>query len=136
MRHRKKTLKLGRKKPHRELMLANLVCSLILKGQVRTTLQKARAARALADRMVTLGKRGGLHPRRIAIARLRQKGAVQKLFGEIAPRCAQRNGGYTRILKLPARRLGDAASMALIEWTEAAAPAAKDAAQTEKEATK
>lgn len=129
MRHRKKTLKLGRTKAHREQMLANLVCSLILKGQVRTTLQKARAASAIADRMITLGKAGGLHPRRLAVSRLRQEGAVKKLFGEVAPRSAQRNGGYTRIIKLASRRLGDAASMAILEWTDTA-PVAEAAAET------
>lgn len=124
MRHRNKTLKLGRKTQHRHLMLANLVCSLILKGQVRTTLQKARAASAIADKMVTLGKAGGLHQRRLAISRLHQQGAVQKLFGDIAPRAAQRHGGYTRIIKLASRRIGDCASMALLEWTDSA-PAAE-----------
>jgi large subunit ribosomal protein L17 len=139
MRHRKKTLKLGRTKAHRELMLANLVCSLILKGRVRTTLQKARAASALSDRMVTLGKAGGLHQRRLAISRLRQEDAVRKLFGEVAPRCAQRNGGYTRIIKLATRRIGDAASMALLEWTDsspAAEPAPEAKAKPEKEKPK
>ena len=124
MRHRNKTLKLGRTKQHRELMLANLVCSLILKGQVRTTLQKARAAGPVAERMVTLGRAGGLHQRRLAVARLRQQDAVRKLFTEIAPRCAQRNGGYTRIIKLATRRIGDAANMAILQWTDAAPAAA------------
>ncbi|MCC7518558.1 MAG: 50S ribosomal protein L17 [Verrucomicrobiae bacterium] len=133
MRHRNKTLKLGRTKPHREQMLANLVCSLILKGQVRTTRRKARAASALADRMITLGKAGDLHSRRLAISRLRQKGAVSKLFGEVAPRCAQRNGGYTRVLKLAVRRIGDAADMAILEWTDQA-PAADAAPKSEKPA--
>ena len=135
MRHRKKTLKLGRTKAHREMMLANLVCSLILKGQVRTSLQKARAASPIADRMITLGKAGGLHPRRLAISRLRQEGAVKKLFGEVAPRCAQRSGGYTRIIKLASRRIGDAASMAIIEWTDTA-PVAEAAAETKTEPEK
>lgn len=135
MRHRNKTLKLGRTKAHRELMLANLVCSLIIKGQIRTTLQKARAASAIAERMITLGKGGGLHSRRLAVSRLRQEGVVRKLFSEVAPRCAQRSGGYTRIIKLATRRIGDAASMAILEWTDNA-PVEKAAEETKAQSDK
>ena len=117
MRHRCKTLKLGRKTQHRHLMLANLVCSLIQHGRVRTTLQKAKAARSFAEKMVTLAKKGTLHHRRLAIARLHQKDVVGRLFTDIAPRCAQRNGGYTRIIKL-GQRIGDAASTAYLEWMD------------------
>jgi len=120
MRHRNKTLKLGRKTQHRRQMLANLVCSLIKHGRVRTTLRKARAAASLADRMVTLGKRGALHHRRLAVARLHQEDMVRKLFSEIAPRCASRNGGYTRVIHLGAR-IGDAAETAFLEWVDGAA---------------
>ena len=125
MRHRNKTLKLGRKTQHRNLMLANLVCSLIQRGRVHTTVQKAKAARSLADKMVTLAKGGTLHDRRLAISRLRQENAVKKLFSEIAPRSAQRNGGYTRIVR-SGQRIGDAGSTAYLEWVDQGpAPEAK-----------
>ncbi len=125
MRHRNKTLKLGRKTQHRHLMLSNLVCSLILKGQVQTTVEKARAARSLADKMITLAKKGTLHHRRQAIATLRQESVVRKLFTEVAPQSAQRNGGYTRIIRL-GRRIGDAASMSILEWTDTAVVASPE----------
>lgn len=135
MRHRNKTLKLGRKTQHRHLMLANMVCSLIENGRVRTTLQKARAVRSLAEKMVTLARKGTVHHRRLAISRLQQKAAVQKLFTEIGPRCAQRNGGYTRIIKL-GQRVGDAASTAYLEWVDQApvVTAAAEAKPEEKKA--
>src|SRR5437763_15058675 len=104
MRHQKKTVKLGRTASHRKALLANQVCSLIEHHRIRTTLAKAKAARPLADRMVTLGKNGSLHARRTAFAYLRQKDAVKKLFDEIAPRSAERNGGYTRIIRLGPRK--------------------------------
>lgn len=129
MRHRNLTIKLGRKGAHRNAMLANMVCDLVLHGRVSTTLDKAKAARRLAERMVTLGKKGKLHHRRQALAVMHQKGAVAKLFKEVAPQHQGRSGGYTRIIRL-GRRLGDAASMAVIEWVESAgaAPAAAPAA--------
>ena len=117
MRHRCKTLKLGRKTQHRHLMLANLVCSLIQHGRVRTTVEKAKAARSFAEKMVTFAKKGTLHHRRLAISRLHQKAVVGKLFKDIAPRCTERNGGYTRIIKL-GQRIGDAASTAYLEWVD------------------
>jgi large subunit ribosomal protein L17 len=119
MRHQKKTLKLGRTASHRKALLANQVCSLIEHQRIRTTLAKAKAARPLAERMVTLGKRGSLHARRTAFAVLRQKDAVKKLFDEIAPRTADRNGGYTRIVKLGQRK-SDSAPIAYLEWVDAA----------------
>jgi len=119
MRHRNKTLKLGRKTQHRHLMLANLVCSLIECGRVRTTVEKAKAARSIADRMLTLAKKGSLHHRRLAVSVLHQEKIVRKLFAEVAPRSAQRNGGYTRIIRL-GRRIGDAASIAFLEWVDRA----------------
>jgi len=125
MRHRNKTLKLGRKTQHRHLMLANLVCSLIQKGRVKTTVEKAKAARSIADKVLTLAKKGTIHHRRLAIAALRQKDVVSKLFSEVAPRSAQRNGGYTRIIRL-ADRAGDGASIAYLEWVDQA-PAAPEA---------
>ena len=118
MRHQKKTLKLGLTAEHRKALLANQVCSLIEHQRIKTTLAKAKAVRPLAEKMVTLGKKGSLHARRTALAVLRQKDAVKKLFEEIAPRSATRNGGYTRIVKLGARK-SDSAPVAFIEWVDA-----------------
>ena len=124
MRHRKRTAKLGRTGSHRNAMLANLVCSLIKHKRVRTTLAKAKAARSVAEKMVTLGKSGTIHDRRLAAARLHQEDAVKILFNEIAPASKERRGGYTRIVKL-LRRQGDAAEEAILEWVDSisAAPA-------------
>jgi len=118
MRHQKKTIKLGRTAEHRKALLANQVCSLIEHQRIKTTLAKAKAVRPLAEKMVTLGKKGSLHARRTALAVLRQKDAVKKLFDDIAPRSASRNGGYTRIIKLGQRR-SDAAPVAFLEWVDA-----------------
>ena len=119
MRHQKKTIKLGRTAEHRKAMLANQVCSLIEHQRIKTTLAKAKAVRPLAEKMVTLGKRGSIHARRTALATLRQKNAIKKLFDDIAPRSTERNGGYTRIVKLGQRK-SDSAPMAFIEWVDAA----------------
>ena len=119
MRHQKKTIKLGRTADHRKALLANQVCSLIEHQRIKTTLAKAKAVRPLAERMVTLGKNGSIHARRTAFATLRQKDAVKKLFEDIAPRSAERNGGYTRIVKLGQRK-SDSAPMAFIEWVDMA----------------
>lgn len=119
MRHRKKTVKLGRTTAHRNELLANLVCALIDHKRIKTTLPKAKAMRTLADKMVTLGKKGTLADRRRAIATLKQTDSVKELFDNIAPGFAERNGGYTRIIKL-GRRISDSSEMALIEWVEAA----------------
>jgi large subunit ribosomal protein L17 len=119
MRHQKKTVKLGRTAEHRKALLANQVCSLIEHERIKTTLAKAKAVRPLAERMVTLGKNGSLHARRTALAVLRQKTAVKKLFDNIAPRSVDRKGGYTRIIRLGQRR-SDSASVAFIEWVDAA----------------
>src|SRR6201981_220949 len=100
MRNRKKAIKLGRTAEHRKALLANQVCSLIEHQRIKTTLAKAKAVRPLAERMVTLGKQGSVHARRMAFSTLRQKDAVKKLFDEIAPRSTERNGGYTRIVRL------------------------------------
>src|ERR1700675_4274829 len=120
MRHQKKTVRLGRKAEHRKALLANQVCSLIEHRRIKTTLAKAKAVRPIAEKMVTLGKNGSLHARRTAFATLRQKNAVKKLFADIAPRSTDRNGGYTRIVKL-GRRKSDSAPMAFIEWVDGAA---------------
>ena len=117
MRHQKKRIKLGRTAEHRRALLANQVCSLIQHQRITTTLAKAKAVRPLAERMVTLGKNGSIHSRRTALAMLRQKRAVKKLFDDIAQRSAERNGGYTRIVKLGARK-SDSARMAFIEWVD------------------
>lgn len=103
-------------------MLANQTCSLIEHGRITTTLAKAKAVRPLAEKMVTLAKRGGLHARRRALALLHNNStrtvkAVGKLFAEIAPRSATRNGGYTRVVKLGPRP-SDSAPMAFIEWVD------------------
>src|SRR5438132_1317801 len=111
MRHRRKTVKLGRSQAHRKALLSNQVCSLIEHNRIKTTLAKAKAIRPLAEKMLTLGKKGTLHARRTALAVLHQAGAVKKLFDEVAPRSASRNGGYTRIIKLGYRH-SDAAPMA------------------------
>src|SRR6266566_6056868 len=118
MRHRKKTIKLGRTADHRRALLANQVCALIQHQRIKTTLAKAKAVRPLAERMVTLGKNGSIHARRRALAVLRQKSVVKQLFDDIAQRSAERNGGYTRIIKLGARK-SDSARMAFIEWVDA-----------------
>jgi large subunit ribosomal protein L17 len=119
MRHQKKTVKLGRTAEHRKALLANQVCSLIEHQRIKTTLAKAKAVRPLAEKMVTLGKKGSLHARRTAFAVLRQKDAVKKLFDDIAPRSATRNGGYTRIIKLGERK-SDSAAVAFLEWVDVA----------------
>lgn len=118
MRHQKKTVKLGVTAAHRKSLLANQVCSLIEHQRIKTTLAKAKAVRPLAEKMVTLGKNGSLHARRTALAVLRQKDAVKKLFDDIAPRSADRKGGYTRIIKLGQRK-SDSAAVAFIEWVDA-----------------
>jgi len=125
MRHLKRTAKLGRTGEHRNAMLANLVCSLIKHKRVTTSLAKAKAARSVAEKMVTLGKQGTLHARRLAVARLHQEDAVKMLFKEIAPTQQERHGGYTRIVKLggrkgrwAGRRQGDASQRAILEWVD------------------
>ena len=123
MRKRRKTVKLQRDAAHRRSLLANLTCSLIEHGRIRTTQAKAKALRPVAERMVTLGKRGDLHARRQAVAFLRQKDVVKALFEDIAPAAADRPGGYCRIIKLGARQ-SDSAPMALIEWVDAPVAAA------------
>ena len=118
MRHQRKTVKLGRKEGHRKSLLSNLAVSLIEHNRIKTTLAKAKALRPLAEKLVTIGKKNTIHARRTAKAVLRQDEAVTKLFAEIAPRAANRKGGYTRIIKLP-QRLSDSAEVAFIEWVDA-----------------
>src|SRR5580658_7582494 len=130
MRHLKKTAKLGRTSEHRNAMLANLVCSLIKHKRVTTTLAKAKAARPVAEKMVTLGKSGTLHDRRLAVARLHQEDVAKILFKEIAPAFKDRNGGYTRIIKMN-QRIGDAAQRAILEWVDFVPGASAEAAPAE-----
>ena len=126
MRHRKHNHQLGIKTAHRSSLIANLSCSLIENGRIKTTLAKARALRPSIEKAITLAKKAHatddsskkLHYRRLAIARLRSKTAVAKLFDELVEQFANRSGGYTRIYKLAIPRLGDAAEMALIEFVE------------------
>lgn len=117
MRHRKKTIKLGRTASHRDALLSGLVCNLVLARRITTTLPKAKAARSLAERMVTLAKRNTLHTRRRAASILRQPQVVSALFTAIGPSFKDRAGGYTRIMKL-GRRPSDSAEMAILEWVD------------------
>jgi large subunit ribosomal protein L17 len=139
MRHLKRTAKLGRTGEHRNAMLANLVCSLIKHKRVTTTLARAKAARSVAEKMVTLGKRGTVQDRRLVASRLHTRGpgvplrkeerkkwreredVLRILFEEVAPAFKQRNGGYTRIVRLDQRQ-GDAAQLAILEWVDIALP--------------
>ena len=114
MRHQRTGKKLGRDASHRKALYANLAGQLIEHGRIRTTVTKAKAVKPLAERMITLGKRGNLHAHRQAVAFLRSKPATHSLFAEIAPRYSERPGGYTRIVKLGPRQ-GDAAEMAYLE---------------------
>ncbi|MDO4551978.1 MAG: 50S ribosomal protein L17 [Bacillota bacterium] len=106
--------KLGRPTAHRNLMLRNQVTDLLREGRITTTVTRAKETRRLAEKMITLGKRGDLHARRQALAFILDEDVVSKLFEEIAPKYAERNGGYTRILKLGPRR-GDNAELAFLE---------------------
>ena len=117
MRHLKAGRKLNRTSSHRKALFRNLVTSLIEHEQVRTTDAKAKELRRIADKMITLGKRGSLHARRQALAYIRSRSAVTKLFDEVAARFKERPGGYTRVVKI-GHRHGDAASMSVIELTD------------------
>ena len=109
-----KLRKLGRPTDHRKAMLRNQVTSLLRNGRIETTVTRAKETKRMADKMITLGKRGDLHARRQALAYIYDEDVVKKLFDEIAPKYADRNGGYTRVLKLGPRR-GDGAEMAILE---------------------
>lgn len=108
------TRKLGRPTDHRKAMLRNLVTSFLENGKIETTVTRAKEARSMAEKMITLGKEGSLHSRRQALAYITKEDVVKKLFDEIAPNYAERNGGYTRIVKTGPRK-GDAAEMAILE---------------------
>jgi len=117
MRHAKTHRKFSRRSDHRRAMLANLAASLIKHEQIVTTLPKAKDLRPIVEKLVTLGKRGGLHARRQAIAQMRDIAMVKKLFDVIGPRYKGRNGGYTRVLKA-GYRYGDSAPVAVIEFVD------------------
>ncbi len=117
MRHGVHGRKLGRTTSHRLAMFANMAASLIKHEQIKTTLPKAKELRPIVEKLVTLGKRGDLHARRVAIAKIGDEEMVRKLFDVIGPRYAERKGGYTRVLKA-GFRYGDAAPMAVIEFVE------------------
>jgi len=117
MRHAKTHRKFNRRSDHRLAMLANLAASLIKHEQIITTLPKAKDLRPVVEKLVTLGKRGGLHARRQAIAQMRDLAMVKKLFDVIGPRYKDRNGGYTRVLKA-GYRYGDSAPVAVIEFVD------------------
>ncbi len=125
MRHRKGGRALSRSRSHRSALVRNQVTDLLRHEAIVTTEAKAKTIRPVAERMITLGKRGDLHARRQAGAVLTDRKVLRTLFDEIAPRFAERNGGYTRIIKLGPRR-GDGALMAHIELVERAAPAPAD----------
>ena len=117
MRHGNSHRKLNRTHEHRKAMFSNMVCSLIEHEQIKTTLPKAKELKRIADKYVSIGKKGSLHSRRIAYSRLKQDVAVKKLFDTLAPRYKDRNGGYTRVIRA-GFRYGDMAPMAVIEFVE------------------
>ena len=117
MRHHRAGKKLGRDAAHRKALYANLAGALIEHGRIKTTEAKAKAVRPIAEKMITLGRRGDIHARRQALAYLRSQDVVHKLFSEVAPRFADRPGGYSRIVKLGPRQ-GDAANMAYLELVD------------------
>jgi large subunit ribosomal protein L17 len=126
MRHQRAGKKLGRDSAHRRSLYANLACSLFEHGRIKTTEAKAKAVKPFAEQMITLGKRGDLAARRQAIAELRSTDIVHALFTEIAPRFADRPGGYSRIIKLGPRP-GDAAAMVYLELVDYEPPVARAA---------
>lgn len=132
MRHGKAHRKLNRTASHRKAMFANMAASLIEHEQIVTTLPKAKEIRSIADKLITLGKRGDLHARRQAISQIKDVEQVRKLFDELATRYADRNGGYTRVLKAGFRK-GDNAPMAVVEFVDRDpdAKGAKDRARLE-----
>ena len=124
MRHRVQGRKFGREKGHRDLMKKNLVCSLIEHERINTTIAKAKEIRSLTERVITYGKKGSVHHRRLAFKILQNRDLVKKVFDDIAPKYAAQSGGYTRVLKNGFRK-GDCAAMAIIEFTEGKEPTVK-----------
>jgi large subunit ribosomal protein L17 len=126
LKHHRAGRKLGRDSAHRKALYANLACALIENGRIRTTEAKAKEVRPIVEQMITLGKRGDVAAHRQAVAFLRSKNAAHTLFEDIAPRFADRPGGYTRVVKIGPRQ-GDAAPMAyleLVDYVPARAPVA------------
>ena len=117
MRHRKSGRKLNRSGSHRSALLRNMVTSLLEHERIQTTDAKAKELRGVAERMITLGKRGDLHARRQALSVIRSKDVTSKVFGELAERYRERPGGYTRVIKL-GHRHGDAAALSIIELVD------------------
>ena len=117
MRHRKLTVKLGRTSAQREALFANMVSNLILAKRITTTIAKGRATKRLADKMVTVGKKGTLAARRQALSSLKQEKAVAELFAAVAPAMKDRQGGYTRLIKL-GKRMSDSSEMCILEWVD------------------
>ena len=143
MRHLRKIAKLGRNSGHRKALLVNMACCLIELYQTYTTVNRAKEVRRLVDRLITYGKKGGEHNRRLAIARIKdntpsdkaqtKKAVITKLFGDLATRFAERNGGYTRIIRT-GKRVGDAADACILQFVEAGAPASRKKAAAPVEA--
>ena len=129
MRHRKNTVKLGRTSSQREALFSSLVSNLILAKRITTTLPKARAAKRMADKIVTVGKKGTLAARRQALSFLKLDAAVAELFAAVAPAMKDRAGGYTRVIKL-GKRQSDSSEMCILEWVDFVPKAKK--AKTEK----
>lgn len=125
MRHKVQGRKFGREKGHRKALLRNLVKSLVLHERITTTVSKAKETRKLAERIITYGKKGTVHHRRLAFSVLQNRELVKKVFDEIAPKYQNREGGYTRVLKKGYRR-GDCAPMAIIEFVEGTVTEASD----------
>ena len=135
MRHRKNTVKLGRTSSQREALFSSLVSNLILAKRITTTLPKARAAKRLADKIVTVGKKGTLAARRQALSFLKLDAAVAELFGAVAPAMKDRAGGYTRVIKL-GKRQSDSSEMCILEWVDFVPKAKKAKAEKTEEAPK
>jgi large subunit ribosomal protein L17 len=134
VRHNRDDKRFNRDSGHLRCMMANMTNDLILKGRIKTTLPKAKELRRYAERMITLGKNGTVPARRRAMAFMRNKGAVTRLFSDVAPMYKERSGGYTRILKLGVRP-GDCAPMSLIELVEGSAEASKKGKKAKKSTT-
>ncbi len=117
MRHRRAGRKLGRDASHRKALYANLASALIEHGRIKTTAAKAKEVKPIAEQMITLGRRGGVHARRQALAYLRSQDVVHKLFSDVGPRFADRDGGYSRIVRIGPRQ-GDAAEMVYLELVD------------------
>ena len=132
MRHARAGKKLGRTSAHRKALYSNLAGALIEHGRIKTTLAKAKAVRPIAEQMITLGRRGDLHARRQALAYLHSNDVVTMLFSDVAPRFADRPGGYSRIVKL-GPRFGDAAEMVYLELVDYVPPAPKAKVVRERE---